>query len=500
MTRIASSGGIREAAALFRSGALSEAESSAQAIIGRDRRSGDALALLGLIAYARGRFEEAAAWHRQAIGVKRKEPLYYCNLGAAHLAREQVTKALACYEKALKLDPRHPKAIEGMADVLERRGKRERAAGVLEPFIAGGAATPRMAVLHARIALGEKKTEGLAGFIEGQLKRREVQGDARRQLLLSLGHALDREGEYERAFEAYGRAKGTEVEYRGMKLAAPAFDAALVRGEFELLREVFSRGALKGLARARGRSELPVFIVGMPRSGSTLVEQIIHAHPQAHGAGETAHLDLLVHQLPAEAGIEGSYPKCMGALKAGDLDGLAGRYLEALRRRSRSALRIGDKSLENFRHLGLISLLPAGSRVIHCRRHPLDVCFSCYMADLSPQLHPYSTDLRDLGAYYREYARLMAFWRENLDLPLLEVDYERVVSEQEAVSREIMEFLELEWDDRCLRFHEAKRDVSTLSYRQVRQPVYGSSVGRWKRYERFLGPLRSALGDVVPPS
>jgi hypothetical protein len=146
----------------------------------------------------------------------------------------------------------------------------------------------------------------------------------------------------------------------------------------------------------------------------------------------------------------------------------------------------------------MISLMLPAARIIHVRRHPLDLCLSCYMRDLPPQMHPYSTDLANLGLYYREYARLMDHWREAADLRMLEFDYEALVADPEVQTRRLTDFLGLEWDEQCLRFHEAKRDVATLSYDQVRRPIYRSASGRWQRYRHHLRPLIEALGDALP--
>ena len=139
------------------------------------------------------------------------------------------------------------------------------------------------------------------------------------------------------------------------------------------------------------------------------------------------------------------------------------------------------------------------AKIIHVRRHPLDVCFSCFFANLSPMSHPFTTDLRSLGLYYRCYARLMDHWRGLPGINMLEIDYEGIVADQEGVSRRIIDFIGLPWDDACLRFHEAKRAVSTLSYDQVRKPMYKTAVARYKLYEKHLGPLKEALGDRLPP-
>jgi tetratricopeptide (TPR) repeat protein len=481
---------VREALARLRGGELAEAEARARAILAGHRTHGDALSLMGLIEYERARYEEAAAWHRKAIAAHRREPLFHCNLATTLVARGRLTEALACYERALKLRPDHPEAAAGRAEVLERRGKPARAAAVIAPFIASGRPPARMAVVHARLLRGEKRDEELVAFVEGQLLRDDLPDAQRRALLLLLGRAHDRLDDVDRAFDAYRR---------GNAIGARPYDVAIAQQKVDTLMRTFAPERWPDLPRAdpaavRG-ADLPVFIVGMPRSGSTLVEQIIHAHPRARGAGEIPDLAHVIRDMPGRIGSGRHYPACVPDLTAAHLADLANGYLDGLRgRAARGAARIADKSLENYERLGLIAMLFPEGRVIHVRRHPLDLCLSCFLHDLPPTLHPYSTDLRALGLQHRQYERLMAFWRDELGVPMLEVEYERLVADPEAESRRIIAFIGLDWDDACLRFHEAKRDVATISYDQVRQPIYATAVARHARYAKHLGPLKETLG------
>ena len=243
-------------------------------------------------------------------------------------------------------------------------------------------------------------------------------------------------------------------------------------------------------------SELPIFIVGMPRSGTSLVEQVIASHDEAFGAGERPDMDRLSHTLPALMGVEEPFPECVAGLDETLTARLADEYLTALSGlapEAGAARRTTDKMPGNFLLLGLIAVLFPEARVIHCRREPMDTCLSCYFQAFVAE-HEYTDDLSNLGAYYQEYERLMAHWREALPLPLFEVAYEELIADQERVSRELIAFCGLEWDDACLRFHETDRHVRTASYWQVRQPIYSSSVERWRNYEEHLAPLRHALG------
>ncbi|MHC4430144.1 MAG: sulfotransferase family protein, partial [Planctomycetota bacterium] len=301
-----------------------------------------------------------------------------------------------------------------------------------------------------------------------------------------LGRALERSGRFDEAFAAYQQANET--------LRAP-FDAGAWREQTEQLLEAFSPDRFAALPRAANGSELPVFIVGMPRSGSTLVETIIDAHPEAHGAGEFEATHFLIESIALEIGSNLPYPACVEDFDQDDVDNLSRAYLDRLSSLAPDARRITDKYLINYRQLGLLAPLFPEGRIIHCRRNPLDTCISCFALALMPHIHAWSCDLRDLGAVYLEYERVMHHWRDVLGIPMLEVPYEAVVADQELWSRRIIEFCGLSWDDRCLRFHERARVVQTASYDQVTQPVYSSSVGRFRGFDPHLGPLREVLAE-----
>jgi hypothetical protein len=177
---------------------------------------------------------------------------------------------------------------------------------------------------------------------------------------------------------------------------------------------------------------------------------------------------------------------------------LAEQYLTVIDRVSATALRVSDKMHANFRHLGLIALLFPNARVIHARRDPLDTCVSCFMTTVNPKSSPWVADLASMGLYYREYVRLMQYWHEALPLPIHDSQYEELVASFEERARGLVDFIGLPWDPACLSFHAAERAVYSASVMQVRQPIYATSVQRWRRYEKHLGPLIEALGDLAP--
>jgi hypothetical protein len=252
------------------------------------------------------------------------------------------------------------------------------------------------------------------------------------------------------------------------------------------------------LSRATNQSELPVFVAGMPRSGTTLIEQIIDAHGQAHGAGELTDLDRLYFDLPRQLGTAVPYPQCLEEMTSEQAEGHGQTYLRTLGRLAgRDVLRVVNKSLLNYRSLGMTALLLPAARVVYSWRNPVDVGLSIYMNDLHPTMHPYATDLRHIGLAYRQAERLLRHWKEMLDLPVLEVQYEQLVSDPEPNIRRIIDFCALPWDDACLTPHASGRTVMTLSYHQVSQPMYRSAIGRHERYRPYLAPLLEALEEKV---
>ena len=236
----------------------------------------------------------------------------------------------------------------------------------------------------------------------------------------------------------------------------------------------------------------PVFVVGMPRSGTTLTEQILASHHAIAGLGELPDMRMIARKLDYGSPNPESFTSKVAALGKREVAELAQEYLKAYARAPEGAARMVDKSPHNFEMLGLIALLFPGAHIIHCRRAPMDNCVAVYLQNFN-ESHGYNGDLATLGVYYREYLGLMQHWREALHFQMLEADYEATVASLEPSARALVAHVGLDWDENCLRFHESERQVRTPSRWQVRQPIYGSSVDRWKRYEKYLGPLKAAL-------
>jgi hypothetical protein len=235
-----------------------------------------------------------------------------------------------------------------------------------------------------------------------------------------------------------------------------------------------------------------VFIVGLPRSGTSLIEQIVSAHPDAYGAGELNDIPEIATLIPKLFGDKIGYPQCIRLLKKRHLEELSSRYLRRLETLNTDAKRITDKLPLNFLNLGLISLLFPRARIIHCRRDPMDNCLSLYFNHFSG-IHEFAYNLEDLGFYYREYLRLMKHWKKALDLPITDISYEELITDPDANLRKIVSACGLDWDPRCATYYESGRYVHTISHADVTRPLYGSAIGRWMNYEKHLKPLQEAL-------
>ena len=314
----------------------------------------------------------------------------------------------------------------------------------------------------------------------------DLNAEQRQLLHFTLGKLYDAEGAVDQAFTHFAAGNGQIRSGHEPGKFTEFVDRTIAFYDAE---------RIASMPRAANRSALPVFIVGMPRSGTTLVEQIIASHGQVFGAGELEHIDDAARHQAGGMAERDRLPECLGELHAADLDRIAGNHLVALNTLGGDAARVTDKLPYNFGHLGFINQLFTSARIIHCVRDPLDTCLSSYMQNFRRgNLQTY--DLGHLGAYYNDYRRLMDHWRAVLDLPIMDIAYEDLVADQEGKSRELIDFIGLEWDPQCLRFHESGRVVNTASYDQVRQPIYDRSVGRWRHYERHLGPLKDALADA----
>jgi tetratricopeptide (TPR) repeat protein len=443
---------------------------------------------LGYACQIDGRHDVAVAHWQQALRLKPDSYEACLGIGKSLLPLCRPEEAWSYCERAVKLHPQPVDAIVQMATIADHSGDVNKAYELLLPLMDAGVNSIQAALVFARTSKELGRQNEAIDYVERVLATNPPMGAAvRRRVLFSLGKMYDAARNYDRAFECYRQANAARQW---------SFDARQHRAETDAFIAFHSPKFMARMPRASVRSDRPIFVVGMMRSGTTLVEQILSSHPAVFGAGELMDIPRIAGSLSAMLSTDVPYPQCLAQLSQEKMDELARTYLQRLESLSADAARVVDKLPQNFRYLGLIEFLFPDAHVIHCMRDPRDTCFSIYSLDFVSG-HDYAFEQSNLGSFYRDYRRVMRHWRGILKIPLLEVQYEELVARPDEMIREIVAFCGLEWDDCCLNFHETKRYVNTPSYDQVRHPMYSKSVGRWKNYERHLGPLIEALGDEI---
>jgi tetratricopeptide (TPR) repeat protein len=443
---------------------------------------------LGLTLAEQGKADEAVAAYREALRLKPDSASTLSQLGVLSLQLGQLEEGRRLLKQALDVAPDDVEAHVQYGQALTNLGRPEEATA---HFLQALALQPAHAQAYFFLARdgNHQFTDAEIGRIKDLLNRDRVPLGDRINLHFALARVLDRAKAFDEAFQHcdQGNACKRELLRRQGNGFQPDVHARFV----DRLRATFDKAFFQRVGSFGTDSDLPVFVVGMPRSGSTLVEQMLASHPAVFGAGEIGNVSQFVAELPAELASTAPFPECLTSLDQAASRRLAEGYIERLGRLAGGKLRVTDKMLTNTYHLGLIATLLPRSQVIHCRRDPRDVCWSCYFQNFADL--PYTCDLRALGTYYRHYELLMAHWKAVLPLPVYKLCYEELVEDPERIGRELIAFCRLPWLDACLRFSETRRSVRTLSDIQVRQPISKRAVGYWKNYERHLGPLLEAL-------
>lgn len=469
-------------------------------------------------------FRGAADAREAAVALKPDDPDLLIGFAEAQCDLGRFQEALPIFRRALVLAPNHPRAQRGTAQSLMQTNNAAGGVEVCEQALAVApdrselwlmlasclcatgrfddateayrrtlAIDPDSTVAMSGLAgLGKRLTEFLPPEAAATLLRDETKPVRQR---VSAGFAegadADRLGDYDAAFEAYSLANLLLCEDRlahGYK-----FDRQYQKGLVDWLIANIGPETFVRTAGIGNPSELPVFVVGLPRSGTTLVEQIAASHRQVFGAGEPKGINAILAALDDEQAVVSpmSWDRTIVARQTAD-------HIARLQSLGGNATRVIDKLPGNIMWLGQLAILFPHARIVVCRRDLRDVCLSCFFQYFDEETLVWTDDLADCGVYARETERLMAHWRRVLPFPILEIQYETLVANLESESRRLIEFLGLEWDPACLAFHKTERAVLTASLWQVRQPVYSSSVGRWRNYRRHLGPLLRELAPVLP--
>ncbi len=444
---------------------------------------------IGFASAALEDLDTALASFRRVVELRPDYPHGHNNLGKILLRMGKVEASITAQEKAAEIDPNDPEAHVGLGDALVASGNLD---GAAASYLRAIEADPAMTVAYRHLA--EMNTYTFDGreieAMENLISEAACSDSQIVDLSFALGQSYIAAGDQDRAFEHLQR--GNRLVRQTLSYDVAAEEAAAAH-----IAAVFDENLLAAKGNAGCESSVPVFIVGMPRSGTTLIEQILASHPRVHGAGESKFLAELARELNGGPGAASGFPDAVRELSAADLSRLGRRYVENIRPSAPDASRITDKMPSNFLRIGFAHLLLPDARFVHCVRDPRDTCFACYMR-LFDHGQPFAYDLKDLGRYHRLHDRLMEHWRRVLPPgAILEVNYENVVADQERETRRILDFLGLPWDDACLSFDRTQRIVLTGSASQVRQPIYRGAVQRWKQFESHLGPLLEILEPVT---
>ncbi len=410
----------------------------------------------------------------------------YMNLALSRIETGHHADALETYRQALLFRPNTVEARLGEGNTLRDLGRPEEA---IAAFVAVLKLDPDNAQAHYFLA--QMRNHRLPDDHEPEFVAMRACYDnsqpgspARGDLAWGMGHAAEQRGEYEEAFtflqEAHHICQETQ-----------SFDLAAAQDYFARIRSATSPAA--GSANSEA-SQVPIFVLGLPRSGTSLVEQILATSPAIFGAGEQRLIGNLCAQLEVATGK--NFAEAFAELDDDAVAALARSYLEKLRQLAPQARRIVDKMPANFLSLGIIATMFPQAKIIHCRRDAMALCWSIYSTRFA-EPHPFAHDLQDLGGYYRLYREQMAFWQEQFPGRIYNVDYEQLVSEPEAQIRALLAHCDIEYEDFYLQFYKTPRTVRTASAGQVRLPVYQSSVDRYSPFDRHLQPLRTALGDSI---
>ncbi|MGD0390953.1 MAG: tetratricopeptide repeat protein [Tepidisphaeraceae bacterium] len=430
-----------------------------------------------------GRFGEARAAQARAAELAPHSAAPLEALGEIMLREHRAANAAEQFRKALEIDCKQYTALNSLGNALLSEGKFDEAASCFRRFLEQcpesmlGIGYMNLAST-GRLAAGGNEHQRLMAV----LREPKSPADNRVAAGFALGKFFDDAGRFDEAFDCYSQANSLWKQIRAA--AGDRYRPDSIRRNIDHLIAEFDRHFFQSRRDYGEPSELPVFIVGMPRSGTTLVHQIAASHPQVHGLGEQTDLYEIAKALKENRAASRSNADAVRAA--------AKEHVQRLRAIDGQASRIIDKTLSNVHWLGLISLLFPGARVICCRRDPRDTCLSCYFQWFS-QGHAFSFDLAHCGMEYLQIDRLMDHWLGSLPLRMLEVQYETLVADFEGQCRRLIDFLGLPWHPACLEFHRAQTTVLTASIWQVRQPIYHSSVGRWRQYQPHLGPLMEVL-------
>ena len=431
------------------------------------------------------RLDESMESLHRAVKLTRQPSNAYYGLAHTALLKGSLEEAQGYIAQSLQHQPDNVDARAEQAEIQYRMGNIEEAHKQVRELVDNELIFPAVVLTWSNLCRHFGECPEVIEHAQSLLANERVAKSDKVSLYYKLGKLYDMSGDFDRAFYHYDQ---------GNHLIPNDFDRNYHAAMITNLIENFRKDKIESLPHTSCTDERPVFIIGMPRSGTSLVEQILSSHPDIFGAGELNDIKELVCQALADT-VSSDELNRFGAFNVKKLDELAESYLAKIGEMGGIAKRVTDKMPANFIWLGFIQQLFPNARIIHCQRDPRDSCLSIFFQEFSRGGHQYANDLGDIASYYSEYQRLMAHWQSVLKLPVIEVKYSELVADFEGEVRKMIDFLDLDWDERCLDFHKSERTTATASWDQVRQSVYTKSLDRWKHYRNHLKPLLDQFGD-----
>ena len=478
---------LQQAALHERSGRLPEAIAAYERLLKRWPALPNSWYNLALLQRRAGRYDAALASYRQALdrGVTQPEEVHLnrsviysdCLRQDADAERELVA--------ALALNPNYVPALLNLANLNEDRGRRDEALALYERLLTLDPSCHEGLARYARLRGVGGPDDPLIARLRQAIAEPGTPSEDKASLGFALGQLLDACHAYDGAWSAYLRAN--EHSRASVRTRGPLYDRAAHEHFIDQLIAAFSGPRIGAVAPT---STQPIFICGMFRSGSTLAEQVLAGHTRVTAGGEISFMPNLVQTRLAP------YPESMSRVSSQDLAAIAEQYLDTLARLAHGAPHVTDKRPDNFLHIGLIKTLFPDAKIVHTTRNPLDNALSVFFLHLDQSMG-YALDLADIGHYYREYRRLMAHWKSLYGADILDFDYDTLVREPRPAVERLLDFCGLGWEEGCMSFERVSNSVRTASVWQVRQPLYRHASGRWRNYERQLGPLRDMLGAIA---
>jgi tetratricopeptide (TPR) repeat protein len=433
-----------------------------------------------------GQLDDAVKCFNEALKINPADKNAYQGLGRVKNEQGNLDEAVSAYRKAIAIDPDNEEFFEELGKTFSEHAEIEKAVSAYRRAIE---INPRNAVAYRAMAKHKKFTDYDDDMkaMESLYSQKGLPRESSIELAFALGKAYEDLGNYDKSMEYVIKAAS-------LKRSSFDYSVSESKEQFDKIRTIFSRDFFSRHTGTGSPEQTPIFILGMPRSGTSLVEQILASHADVFGAGEINDLRMVFESItgPDDKEPLRKFPDVLTGLDDQALTNLGNQYLARIRKYSSDAKFITNKMPHNFLHIGFIRLILPNARIIHCTRDPMDSCLSIYKTHLVKG-HRYSYDLSELGQYYRMYLELMDYWQDTLPGFIYDQNYEELVKSPKEQVQNLLRHCALPWDDDCLNFHQTRRRIGTASSAQVNRPIYHSSVNLWERYEKHLQPLKTAI-------